>query len=235
MRDVGAYLVPEGDAIVPEVQHGSFIDHMADLAVSFWGWRDSIGGMTTMPERIRLFDYRNITRELARADPAEAILRADSGWRTLWKRAPQLATIARAVQNDPTILTAPLAGTPVTFLHGDWKMGNLGSHPDGRTILLDWALPGSGPVCWDLCWYLALNRARLPETKELTIARFRDALKRRGVQVSGWFDTQLDLCTIGIMATFGWEKALGDDTELRWWERRVLDAVAKQNLDLQAV
>jgi hypothetical protein len=114
-------------------------------------------------------------------------------------------------------------------------MGNLGSHPDGRTILLDWALPGSGPVCWDLCWYLALNRARLPETKEATIARFRYALQRRGVEVSNWFDTQLDLCTIGIMATFGWEKALGDEAELRWWERRVLDAAVRQNLDRRAV
>jgi hypothetical protein len=26
------------------------------------------------------------------------------------------------------------------------------------------------------------------------------------------------------MATFGWEKALGDDDELRWWERAVADA-----------
>jgi hypothetical protein len=136
MRDVGAYLVPEGDAIVPEVQHGSFIDHMADFAVSFWGWRDSIGGLTTVSERIRLFDHRNITCELARADPAETILRADSGWRSLWERAPRLATIAWAVHDDPTILTARLAATPVTFLHGDWKMGNLGSHTDRRTIVL---------------------------------------------------------------------------------------------------
>jgi hypothetical protein len=47
----------------------------------------------------------------------------------------------------------------------------------------------------------------------LTIARFRDALEGRDVEVSGWFDTQLDLCSIGIMANFGWEKALGDDAE----------------------
>jgi hypothetical protein len=47
----------------------------------------------------------------------------------------------------------------------DWKMGNLGTHPDGRTILLDWAFPGAGPARWDLCRYLALNRARLPRTE----------------------------------------------------------------------
>ena len=36
-----------------------------------------------------------------------------------------------------------------------------------------------------------------------------------------WWQRQLDLCTIGIMATFGWEKALGDAGELYWWEERV--------------
>ena len=92
-------------------------------------------------------------------------------------------------------------------------MGNLGTHPDGRTILLDWALPGSGPACWDLCWYLALNRARLPESKEAAIGRFRAALEAGGVATGSWWDAQLDLCLIAIMATFGWEKALGDDAD----------------------
>jgi hypothetical protein len=56
-----------------------------------------------------------------------------------------------------------------------------GTHPDGRTILLDWAFPGAGPACWDRCWYLALNRARLPEPKEAAISRFRAALEDRGI------------------------------------------------------
>jgi hypothetical protein len=191
----------------------------------------SVGGRDTSPPPSR----RNLARQLAAADPPETIIRAVDGWRALGERAPRLAAFAQAVQEDPTILTAPLTATPVTFLHGDWKMGNLGSRPDGRTILLDWALPGSGPACWDLCWYLALNRARLPETKEATIDRFRSALERRGLDVSSWFATQLDLCSVGIMATFGWENALGDDDELRWWERRMADAAARLNLDHRAI
>jgi hypothetical protein len=232
MRDVGPYLVPEGDVMVTEVQHARFIDHLAELSMAFWGWQDTVGGLTTMTERFRFFDKVNLKRELAGHDPPEPIIAADAGWQALYERAPSLAHTARVVQHDPTVLTIPLAATPVTFLHGDWKMGNLGSHPDGRTILLDWAYPGSGPACWELCWYLALNRARLPETKEATITRFRTALEHRGLDVSAWFDTQLDLCTIGIMATFGWEKALGDDDELQWWARRAADAVARQQLDL---
>ena len=76
------------------------------------------------------------------------------------------------------MLTDPLSVTPTTFLHGDWKMGNLGSHSDGRTILLAWAVPGAGPPCWELCWYLGRNRERLPESKEATTGRFR-ALEAR--------------------------------------------------------
>jgi aminoglycoside phosphotransferase (APT) family kinase protein len=185
-----------------------------------------------MPDRIRFFDSANVRRELAVADPPRPIVAADAGWRLLPERSPAMADLAQVVQNNPAIITGPLAATPVTFLHGDWKMGNLGTHPDRRTILIDWAFPGSGPPCWDLCWYLALNRARLPESKEATIARFHDGLTRHGVDCAAWFETQLDLCMIGIMAAFGWEKALSEDEELYWWDRRVADAVARQHLDV---
>jgi thiamine kinase-like enzyme len=119
-----------------------------------------------------------------------------------------------------------LAATPATFLHGDWKMGNLGTHPDGRVVLLDWAYPGEGPPCWDLAWYLALNRARLPEGKEDAAAAFRAALRRHGTDPAGWFDRQLALCLLGITATFGWEKALGPAEELEWWARAAFDGAA---------
>jgi len=136
-------------------------------------------------------------------------------------------TIARLVHERPEVITGPIGDTPSTFLQGDWKMGNLGSHPDGRTILLDWAYPGSGPACWDLCWYLALNRARLPESKESAIGRYRTSLEARGISTTPWWERQLDLCMIGIMATFGWEKALGDAVELAWWEDQIAAAAAR--------
>jgi SAM-dependent methyltransferase len=95
---------------------------------------------------------------------------AAAGWPALAARSPLLSGLARHVHDDPEVLTARLRRLPGTFVHGDWKMGNLGRHPDGQTILLDWTLPGAGPACWDLCWYLALNQARLPEPKEAVIA-----------------------------------------------------------------
>ena len=86
-------------------------------------------------------------------------------------------------------------------------------------MLLDWAYPGEGPACHELVWYLALNRSRLPvgHSKETTIGEFRDALERHGVDTAGWWERQLGLCLLGGLVLFGWEKAWGDDDELRWW------------------
>jgi len=230
MRDVGAHLVPEGHAAVSPQQHQGFVEHLAAMCAAFWGWQDTVGGLSTMAERLRFFAPDNIAAELRVDSVPPPIAAAAAGWPRLAERSPPLARLAAAAHAEPELLTAPMAATPTTFLHGDWKMGNLGTHPDGRTILLDWAYPGAGPACWDLCWYLALNRARLPESKEAAIARFRAALEANGVATAGWFETQLDLCVAGIMATFGWEKALGDGDELAWWEQRVGEAVRRQGL-----
>ena len=227
MRDVGGCLVPPGDTVVPPGQHAGFVAHLAALGAAFWGWQDDIG-LTTMAQRLRFFAPDNIAAELAAAEVPGPITAAAAGWAALPGRSPLLARLARLVHDRPEILTGPLARTPRTFLHGDWKMGNLGAHPDGRTILLDWAYPASGPACWDLCWYLALNRARLPEPKEAAISRFRAALEDNGIATGRWWQQQLDLCLIGIMATFGWEKALGDADELAWWENRVAGAAARR-------
>lgn len=85
-------------------------------------------------------------------------------------------------------------------------------------------------MCWDLCWYLALNRQRLPESKEAAIERCRSELEAAGIPTGNWWDRQLDLCVVAIMAAFGWEKALGDDAELGWWADRVAAAVHRQGL-----
>ena len=150
---------------------------------------------------------------------------ATQGWPRLAERAPALSELVTAIHATPGALADAMRSTPATFLQGDWKMGNLGRHRDGRTILLDWAYPGSGPVCWDLAWYLALNRARLPNDKEATIEALRRALERRGVSTTGWFDLQLDLCLLGMAACFGWEKAMGDADELHWWEEHAARGV----------
>jgi len=231
MREVGEYLVPPGDAVLPSGQHAGFIAHMAALHSTFWGWDDQIG-LTTMAQRVRFFAPEVIAAELAAPVVPTPVAAAAAGWDALPARSPLLWQLARLVHDRPEAITEPLSRTPRTFLPGDWKLGNLGSHPDGRTILLDWTLPGAGPACWELCWYLALNRARLPEPKEAVIDRFRAALEQQGTGTGGWWQRQLDLCLIGVMATFGWEKALGDEGELAWWEAAAAAAATRQHIPI---
>ena len=231
MREVGEYLVPPGDAVLPSGQHAGFIAHMAALHSAFWGWDDQIG-LTTMAQRVRFFAPEVIAAELAAPVVPTPVAAAAAGWDALAVRSPLLWQLARLVHDRPEAITGPLSCTPRTFLPGDWKLGNLGSHPDGRTILLDWTLPGAGPACWELCWYLALNRARLPEPKEAVIDRFRAALEQQGTGTGGWWQRQLDLCLIGVMATFGWEKALGDEGELAWWEAAAAAAATRQHIPI---
>jgi hypothetical protein len=224
MHDIGEHLIPEGDDVVALTVHESFIEHMAAMHAHFLGWTDTIG-LTPLAHRFRFFAPDNIAGELHRADVSPVITVADQGWRMLPDRAPKLAAITAAIHADPHLLTRALSTTPSTFVAGDWKMGNLGRHPDGRTILLDWAYPGEAPGAWDLGWYLALNRARLPQSKEATIAAYRASLERRGVETSAWFDRQIALSLLGIAACFGWEKAHGDDDELYWWQDRAEHAM----------
>jgi len=221
MRDVGNHLIPEGDSMISLETHLGFIDGLAALSARFWDWRDDLA-LTSIEERLRFFAPDNIAAEAAGDDPPGPIVVATQGWPRLSEQAPALAELLAAIHADPTPLADAMRGTPATFLQGDWKMGNLGMHPDGRTILIDWAYPGSGPVCWDLAWYLALNCRRLPMTKEVTIDALRAALERRGVSTDGWFELQLDLCLLGMTVCFGWEKAMGDAEELAWWERQAV-------------
>ena len=68
MRDVGDFLVPPGDAVVPPAQHARFIAHMATLSSTFWEWQDQLG-LTPMAQRLRFFAPDNIAAELG-ADEA---------------------------------------------------------------------------------------------------------------------------------------------------------------------
>ena len=173
------------------------------------------GGCSSRPTRSRLSSRRRRFRARSRSPTR------DGGCCRSGR--PGSTSLVRDVHRDPEPLSDALRATPLTFVGGDWKLGNVGHRPNGRTILLDWAYPGEAPPCWDLTWYLALNRARLPESKEATIAHYRECLEARGVDTTEWWDRQLGLSLLGMAAVFAWEKAVGDQDELDWWERAALD------------
>jgi hypothetical protein len=223
MRDVSPAMVAP-DGTVDVAQHRRFLDHMAALHAAFWGFTDHYG-LTTALHRYQFADPSWGPREAA-AGHDDPIPRAFAGgWAAVRAAAPAAAEAALAITADARGLRDALAAGPQTFVHGDWKFGNLGRHPDGRTVLLDWAWPGAAPAPVDLAWYLAVNCDRLPESKEDAIRAYRRALERRGIATDSWWDRQLDLALLGAFVQLGWSKA-GDAAELRWWTDRVVPTAA---------
>jgi hypothetical protein len=227
MRDMSPWMVPEGDGPVPLDQHLGFIEHMATLHTSFWGWHDTVG-LTPDVSRLAEFSPQNMALEDARGWPDVVPRLIVAGWARYPSIAPAVADAILELAADPTALAVALRACPGTFIHGDWKMGNLGSRPDGTTVLLDWAVPGEGCPTLDLAWYLALNAARLPQSKEDTIVAYRSALESLGISTAHWWDVALDLALLAGSVWFGWEKALaGPGPELAWWVERAEAGLAR--------
>jgi hypothetical protein len=219
LHDVSDVLVPEGDEPLGLEQHRRFLDHLADLAVAFWGWEDVVD-LLPLENRWAMFGPGCLAAERALGWPEVVPRIADDGWQRFAERAPaDVADVVQSLRQDLDPLVVAVRRTPQTFMHGDWKLGNVGARPapDGRTVLIDWSYPGAGPVAHDLAWYLALNRARLPESKEDAIAALGASLAARGIALDGWWDQQVALCLLGALVQLGWEKALGDEDELGWW------------------
>ena len=225
MRDVGAWLVPPGATVVAAEQHLRILDHLAAMHAALWGWRDTVG-LVPVANRYSFFGPAALACEAALGNPQPVPRIAAEGWRRLDDVSPEFAGVLRALHASPWPLFDALAETPSAFLHGDTKIANLGTGPDGRTIMVDWAQSGAGPPLAEVVHQLALNRARIPPelARDATVDAYRAALERHGIDTAPWFERQLALCTVGVMLQLGWEKAF-DETgqELAWWRDRTID------------
>jgi len=227
MRDLSDAMVPPGDDMLELDQHVQLIDDLATLSARMWGWKDEVG-LVPLDNRWTWFNHVSLGVEEERGWPDPVPKIAHDGWMRFARRAPRdVFETIDALRRDPAPLVAAVRETPLTFVHGDWKLGNLGIGADGRTVLIDWTYPGEGPCCYELTWYLAVNRARMPQSKEDTIRRFRTGLERNGVDTRGWFERQLALSLLAGLVVFGWEKALGDDDEFGWWCDRAREGAAQ--------
>lgn len=240
MRDVGETLVPPGDTPITAGEQEHFLAHMAATHATFWEqrqWEHPRLGLCSLRQRYSALAPATMRRPdiSACAVPRMAV----PSWDLLEDAvAPAVASAVRALLDDPGPLCAALRAYPQTVVHGDWKLGNLGLTTGGserRTVLLDWALVGVAPPAVDLAWYLAVNSARLPVTREATIETFvrclRDALGDRFA--SSWWEPQRDLALLGAFVQLGWSKVAGalrgepgvrerEQDEVRWWSERVL-------------
>jgi Phosphotransferase enzyme family len=223
MRDVSGAFLRDEDPISLD-QQALFLDAMAQLHSSTRTLVDDLG-LTTPVQRWRMLgpDFAAAERRRGAVTGVPALL--GPMWQRLAENAPQLHRTLVALAADPQPLVTALATTPQTLVHGDWKGGNLGVTDERRVVLVDWAFPGIDAPCADLAWYVSVNCDRLPETKEATIARYRDGLEAQGMDTAGWWDRQLPLALLGGAVQMAWSKC-DQIEELAWWSARVAEASA---------
>jgi hypothetical protein len=225
MHDVGEWLVPVEDEPIPLDQHLRFLDHMAAMHAAFWDGGAEIEVVPAMHRYLELSPWMAEAEAALGSEHVVPRLVAE-GWPLLADVAPRAAAVVTPLATNPGPLVEALERTPQTFVHGNWKLDNLGTDPDGRTVLLDWEGIGRGAALSDLAWYLSINCRRLPQTKEAAADAYRGALERHGIDTAPWWDLQLGLCLLGALVQFGWEKAFGGyDEELAWWEARAVEGV----------
>jgi hypothetical protein len=232
MRDVGAWLVPDVAEPIPLAQHRSFLAHMAAVHAAFWDGSPNAAAfdLELTPVVNRLLDLSPWLAATEAAIGSDAMIPrlVGEGWNRFGALArPSVAGVVRDLACDPTPIAAALDASPRTLVHGNWKLGNLGTDADGRTVLLDWEGTAHTAATLDLSWYLAINCRRIPESKEDAVAAYRADLEAAGVATAGWWDRQLAVSLLTGLVWFGWEKALGGerDDELAWWEDRVEDGI----------
>lgn len=224
MHDVGRDLIPAVDDPIALQVHLGFLAHMAQFHAAFWQAGPEYNVVPVMHRYLELSPWTAIAEASIPSTHLVPEL-IGRGWPALATVAPAANAVVGPLAWDPGPLVLALADTPQVFLHGNWKLDNLGVDAAGRTILIDWELPGLGAPLSDLAWYLAINCRRLPQSKEDAIDAYRAALESAGVDTEPWWDLQLPLCLLGALVQFGWEKALGGyDDELAWWEEKAVAA-----------
>jgi len=217
MRDVTPAMLRVEDGVIPMDVHLRLIDHMAELHAWFWDFEDTIGLLPTSGRYFMLTPLMSqIEAERGGSDPVPKLVA--EGWQRIADTAPKAADILLPLLASPFRLVEAQSNVPQTLVHSDWKAGNLGAHEDGRTVLLDWAFPGRSPGSLDLAWYVGVNCDLLPQSKDDTIDVYREALRRHGVDIGGWWDEWLELGLLGLALQMTWSKS-GD--ELAWWEERI--------------
>ncbi len=237
MHDVGPALVPPGDDPISADQLNRSLQALARLHSTFYSFpaRLMAGlGLCTPSNWLTLLAPATAARE-ATTTPRDPITpHILPGWNAFARLVPDAWAVVEPLLTDPMPLVRGLRECPDTLVHGDAKAGNLG-FTDEQVILLDWSLTLRAPGALDLGWYLAVNSARLPVTRDAAIETYRAARLEAGRLPSSGeqWERELALSLLAGTLRLGWAKALGassvdpatrarEQAELDYWSSAAL-------------
>ena len=175
-----------------------------------------------LPERILLLARPAAEGYRVEGNPVGA--RFLAGWDAFDRLAPAGARVlVQGLADDPQPLLAALGKLPSTMLHGDLKLSNVASMPDG-IALIDWQMAAFAPIAVELGWFLVSNVAQLPEGPPAILERYRALVESmaagRGFGDArldpglGDWDAQVDLAILVGLLLRGWRKGLDAEAGL---------------------
>lgn len=216
MPDLSGILF-EWEAPLDEQSAEIVLDAIAELHAHAWQWTPpplADAPWCPLPERLLLLSRPSAEHYVA--DGVAAGERFLEGWDAFDRRASDPARdLVATLSSDPGPLIDALAAEPVTMLHGDLKLANLGIAPDGTIPVVDWQMIMRGPVAVELGWFLVSNVASLPWTPADTLERYArllgyasEAAEDLDGSSSGAESSDLDLAWIVGLLLRGWRKGL---------------------------
>jgi hypothetical protein len=228
MRDVSDAVLAEG-RVLSRAENRRVLAAVDEMYREFWG--EDLPGCPLYDHFVTFNPFNPaLAAELEKLDtPIPRLMRR--GWGMFGDVAPPDVTGAmRALLDDPGPLVRELEKRPMTLIHGDLRLHNIGLSPD-RVVLLDWEIAGVAPPAVEFGWYLIISASRIDATREQITDDFRDICGDR-------FDAHaLELGMISALLSLGWNKAIDilehsdpairaqERADLDWWIARVRTAL----------
>lgn len=232
MHDIAPALVPPGDEPITEEQLALSLRALARMHAAFYGFPAKLMaglGLCVPMHWLTLLAPATAVREAGTTPPDPVTPHIQPGWDAFARLVPDAWAVVAPLQSDPMPVVHGLRACPDTFVHGDVKAGNLAFNGE-QVILLDWSQTLRAPGALDLGWYLAVNSARLPASRETAIEVYRAARAEFGrLPAAGeQWDRELALALLAGTLRLGWAKALGamsndpvirarEQAELEYW------------------
>jgi hypothetical protein len=165
------------------------------------------------------------------ANPHPKAQSISEGWQLFAERVDaDVADTIFTLHRQPNKLGDRLRSFPITLLHGDPKLENLGI-ADDRLVAIDWGeLTGFGPREVDVAWYAHKGCVRIGCTPDEVFSDY-EATSTEPLNPEA-----LDLACVGALAQMGFRLAVGAfasgpeappvaRAQLNWWTARVRTAL----------